>query len=129
MDKQPSTVEEALQICEDVSKNFGDKKSKYQMASPLTVELAPLSFVRMGKFFQNLIFMFQYCEEDIPIANDINAELAKKAIDIKLKLERSIDILNFMQKSSAAKKMTVIQFIQGIHIQQFFCLQSRLYKY
>ena len=45
LEKQPIDLEEAIQIYQDISTNFGDKKNKYKYASPMYAQLIPIKVV------------------------------------------------------------------------------------
>ena len=45
LSKQPSTVKEALDIYEEISKSSGTLSNKHKFASPMYVKLTPLKFV------------------------------------------------------------------------------------
>ena len=47
LDKQPTTVNETLQIFKDISKNFGNLENHYQYSSPMYAQLIPIKMVRI----------------------------------------------------------------------------------
>ena len=55
LSKQPSTVEETLEIYKDITKNFGTLSNKHKFASPMYVKLTPLKFVSKIKQKASLI--------------------------------------------------------------------------
>ena len=47
LEKQPTTVNETLQIFKDISKNFGNIENHYQYSSPMYAQLIPIKMVRI----------------------------------------------------------------------------------
>ena len=47
LEKQPTTVEETLQVFKDVSKNFGTKENDYKYSSPMYAQLIPIKVVSL----------------------------------------------------------------------------------
>ena len=45
LEKQPTTVNETLQIFKDISKNFGNIENHYQYSSPMYAQLIPIKMV------------------------------------------------------------------------------------
>ena len=56
IEKQPTTVEEAMAIYENISSYFGDEKSMYNYSVPLEAQLVPLKFVR-GAFKKGIFIL------------------------------------------------------------------------
>ena len=48
LDKQPTTVNETLQIFKDISKNFGNIENHYQYSSPMYAQLIPIKMVSIS---------------------------------------------------------------------------------
>ena len=49
LEKQPIDLEEAIEIYQEISSNFGDKKNKYKYASPMYAQLIPIKVVSWFK--------------------------------------------------------------------------------
>ena len=45
LERQPISVEEALEIFQDISQNFGSKEDSFALAAPKHVQLVPIKVV------------------------------------------------------------------------------------
>ena len=51
LEKQPTTVNETLQIFKDISKNFGNIENHYQYSSPMYAQLIPIKMVSISLLY------------------------------------------------------------------------------
>ena len=45
LEKQPTTMEDTIQIFEDISENFGNRENQYMYSSPMYAQLIPVKVV------------------------------------------------------------------------------------
>ena len=119
MDKQPLTLSDALEVCQDVSLNFGSRESYFEHSVPMIVQLSPLNmviiFIVVACIFTSWIpYLLKYCTEGVQQAKEVAKDLTDKAIQIRLHLLNNIKVISFLLKSHAAINLKMKQLLKGI---------------
>ena len=118
MDKQPTTLSEALEVCQDVSQNFGSRESYFEHSIPINVQLSPLNMVIIFNVFTYIFtslfpYLLKYCTEGVQEAKEVAKDLTDKAIQIRLHLLNNIKVISFLLKSHAAINLIMKQLLKG----------------
>ena len=118
--RQPINASEALEIFQDISKNFGSREDNFKYASPKYVQLMPIQIVS-SQFYPHkiktlIIEYIQYCQEASKVAKEASRELLQKAIDIRLQLKDDIQIVEYMLRSYAASEYDMGLLLKGLYI-------------